>query len=451
MRRPLAVRVSPLVGLLTVALLAPLAGLAPSVASAQQRRVLFIPGGTVPPRVRRTVEALIASSSTLVSYDTYAQAAAAADVRPSSPQAIRDVATQQGADVIVVAGYGGHYRRRTLRMRYFNGQTGELVTSSTLAMRGQLLRPAAQHAILRDLDAVAGGGTPPPSGGGEGDPGEGGDGGDGGLPPPEDWGDEGAGEDGGDGGGEDGSGDGDSGGEQPEEEPGQWGFEVGVGFGIGQRASEVPTDLGGPARLSTDPYPAIQGRALGYVRPDPAGQLRVALDVRYTTSVGMLVRQAQPGGAGNVTELRDHHLAIGLRTDVPLAPGDRPTMLQLEAGWQFRILDLEDASRYMPDYTLTGLFGRVGLWFHVGDSPISIGIIPEVGYMMNLATFESPALPANDGFLVGAEAHIRLQVVRELALRLLYREAHSFLAGEAPDTQLSNGGRFVIFRAEYIF
>lgn len=435
-------------------------GVAPSTASAQQRRVLYIPGGSVPGRMRRMLSVLIASENTLVSYDTYARAAREEGLRPGGSTAISRVGTQQNADVIVVATYGGHYRRRTLRMRYFSGSTGELVRSNSHGLRGQHLRPAAQHAILRDIERVAGGGggggdQPAESGGGGEGGDDGGDGGDGGLPPMEDWGEEGAeGEGEGDGGGEDGGGE-DGGGEDdgdlPLEEQNQWGFSVALGGGIGQRSSNVPTDRGGPTQFSSQPFFALQARAMGYVRPEPSSPLRVALTVRYSTSIGVLVREVREGADDLVTDLRAHHLALGIRTDIPLAPGERPTFLQLELGWQFRMLDLEMPSPFLPDYTLTGLYGRIGLWFYVGDSPISIGLVPEIGHAMNISDSLSQLSQVNDGFMVGAEAHVRLQVIREFALQLLYREAHMFLGSELPDAQLNDAERFVILRAEYRF
>ncbi|MGE0791256.1 MAG: hypothetical protein AB7S26_36620 [Sandaracinaceae bacterium] len=423
--------------------------------------VLYIATSSVPPRVRGTVHAVITSGGTLVSYDAYAEACAQANVRPSSGRAITEVATQQNADVIIIATYGGSYRQRTLRLRYFDGHTGALVSSRGFEVRGQHLRPAAQHQILRDIDRVAGGEAVESGEGTEGEAEDtSGEGAGAGLPPPEDWGDEGEGEAGaggegaeseaGDGGEGDGGG-GDGGGEVPLSEQSQWGFSVSLGGGIGQRSSNVPTPFGGPTSFSTQPFFAIQAEALGYVRPDVNSVLRVALAVRYSTSIGMLVREERPGGNDLVTDLRAHHLSMGLRTDIPLAPGERPTILQLELGWQFRMLDLEMPSQFLPDYTLTGLYGRVGLWFAVGDSPISIGLIPEIGHAFNISSALSELGMVGDGFMVGGEAHIRLQVVHEVALQLMYREAHMFLGSGIPDQQMNDAERFVILRAEYRF
>lgn len=411
--------------------------------------MLFVPAGSVPARIRRTVERLLATRSVLVSYETYARAASARDLYPSNIRAIRTIATQQGASVIVVAGYGGHHRRRVLTLRYFSGQTGELVTRRNHGLRGQHLRAASQHGILRDLDAAAGGNAgaaapPPTEGGGDEPPAATGDGG---LPPPVDWGaqedaaNEAAAEE------PEESSSGESGGSSAADNR-QWGFSLALGAGIAQRQSTIPT-MAGPARLATVPFPAVQGQILGYVRPEPGEHLRVALSVRYTSSVGLLGEDQLADGTTRTTDMRSHHLSIGLRTDIPLAPGDKPTQLLLEAGWGFRMLDSEIRVS-IPDYTLHGLYARVGLFFNVADTPLSIGLVPEIGHMLNLSDELTQDGMVSDGFHVGAEAHIRLQVIPEISVQLMYRESHAFLSSGFEE-DMNDVERYGILRAQYQF
>lgn len=438
-------------------LVALLAAVPASRASAQegQHRVLFVPAGSVPARVRRTVERLLASRAVMVSYDQYARATSQQDLYPSNIRAIRTVGTQQGADVIVVASYGGHYRRRVLTLRYYSGSTGELVTRGSHVLRGQNLRGGSQHSILRDLDAAAsgGGGAPPPSDGGGDDGGgddggdDGGGGGDGDLPPPMDWDEE---EGDGGGSGEEAAED-EGGGEEDGEsevENRQFGFALLIGAGIAQRSSTVPM-MAGPARLTTIPFPAIQARILAYVRPDPEQRFRVSLAARYTTSVGLQGEDQLADGTTRTTDMRSHHLTIGLRTDIPLAPGDYPTELMLEAGWAFRMLDSEIMVS-IPDYALHGIYARVGLFFPIGDTPLTIGLVPEVGHMMNLSEELTQSSMVGDGFHVGAEAHVRLQLIPEVSISLMYRESHAFL-GTGFTQDLSDVERYGTLRGEYRF
>lgn len=424
----------------------------PASASAQEgTRVLFVPSGSLPTRLRRTLENLLATRATLVSYETYSRAAAERSLYPSNLEAIRTIGPAQGAQVIVVASYGGHYRRRMLTVRYHSGTTGELMRRRSHGLNGQVLRPASQHTVLRDLEEVAGGasdgGTEAPAVD-EGAEGGGEPGGEGGLPPPVDWGEPGAEGEGGEPPPAEGGGEGGGEGEPSEAENRQWGFAIQLGLGISQRQATVPMEAG-PARLTTVPFPAIQAQALGYVRPDPSSRLRISIVSRYTTSIGLQAQDYLVDGSTRTTDMRAHHLTIGLRTDIPLAPGDHPTELRLEAGWAFRMLDSEIMVS-IPDYALHGIFARVGLFFFVADTPLSIGIVPEVGHMMNLSQELAQASMVGEGFHVGAEAHVRLQIIPEVSVLLMYRESHAIL-GTGLGEDMNDVERYGILKAEYRF
>lgn len=458
--------------LVSIVLLA-LAVLGPAVASAQERpRVLVITSGAMPGQLRSSVTQLIASRAALASTDDYERAAARRNLRPTSDRALTRIATQQNVSVIVVASYGGHFRRRVLRVRFLDGRTGELRVTSTHTLRGMRLRPASQHAILRDIATIASGGDPTvgrapdeeePEAGEETEEAEAtearaepsaetteasGD-----LPPPLDWGAEAPAS------------------EAPADEPipeapaeeqpateeepaapaaieeGQWGFAATIGFGIMQRSASIPMEAG-EARLSTVPFPAIQAELLGYVRPDASSRFRLALDIRYTSSVGLQAQDQRSDGTTRTTDMRIHHLMIGLDTRIPLAPGAKPTYLTLGAGWGFRMMDAEMPVS-IPDYTLSGPYARVGLFFPIGDSPLAIGIIPEVGHMSSLSTELSQQGALSDGVLVGAEAHIVLEIIRELVVELIYRESHALLGGQRGG--MSDAERYGILRGSYRF
>ncbi|MFK7986510.1 MAG: hypothetical protein AB8I08_10790 [Sandaracinaceae bacterium] len=432
--------------------------------SAQDTRILFVPAGSVPARLRRSLTTLLSGRGQMVSYTDYASAAGQQNLRPSSRGALRRVAPSQGATVIVVASYGGHYRRRTLRVRFLNGSSGEAISAASYPLSGgQNLRAASQHAILRALSEATGGQASAPSSspdpapnetsGGNDNPGNEG----GGLPPPLDWEAEEAAATGEDvpppppEGGEEGESNGEEGAsesELPIEEQRQWGFAVSAGGGVMNRTASVP-GAGGETTLSTLPFPAIQAEVVGSVRPDLSSRFRLELAARYTTSVGLVAEDELSDGRTRSTDMRSHHFRLGLRTQIPLAPGARPTVLLLEAGMQLRMLDSE-IEVSIPDYTLGGFVFRVGLFFTIGDSPISLGIVPEIGHAGNLSEALADRAQVSDGFIVGAEAVVRIQLIDELALMLMYREAHAFLGSEL-DEQLSDAERYGILRLEYRF
>lgn len=463
----------------------------PSVATAQRSgsvRVLFVPDGTMPAPLRVRVERMIASRARMVSFEAYRAACARRRQRPGSPVALRRIAPRQNADVIVVASFGGHHRRRVLRVRYYNGRTGELVSTANHTLRAMRLRPASQHAILNDL-AEAGGRRrraraerseerdeppepqgaeeaverprseePPPAEEGadeqEQEEEEGGE--EGGLPPPLDWdepdaseGEEAEPEEASD---EEASTEsdpeGDENGELPLEQQPQWGLSIAAGIGIAQRATNIPMQ-GGQAVLATTPFPAVSAELVGHVRPDVASRVRLGLRARYTTSVGLLAEDRLPDGSTMTTDLRVQHLAVGVGTHIPLDSGAHPPFLQLELGWGFRILDAE-VPISIPDYTLHGVFGRVGFWFQLGESPLALGIVPEVAHVTTLGDDLAKRALLRDGVLLGGEAHVRFELVREVAISLFYREAHCFL-GTEDGAEMSDAERHVIVRGELRF
>ncbi len=446
-----------------LALLLSLALLAPAIASAQERpRVLFVSSPSVPARLRSSLTQLIASRAVLASTEDYERAAAQRSLRPTSARALSRIAPRQNVAVIVVASYGGHFRRRVLRLRFLDGRTGELRVTTTHTVQGWRLRAVSQHSILRDVAAVAAGqvtasAAPAESAQDEEEPEasdeasaepaseESGD-----LPPPLDWGEE-----------SEPQAEADAApppepAQESEEAPAadadaiqerQWGFSATIGAGVAQRSASIPTEAG-EARLSTIPFPAIQAELLGYVRPDASSLFRLALNVRYTTSVGLQAQDQRNDGTTRTTDMRVHHLMIGLDTRIPLAPGARPPFLPLGAGWGFRMLDAEIPVS-IPDYTLSGPYARVGLFFPIGDSPLSIGIIPEIGHVSSLSQELSQQAAIGDGVLVGAEAHVRLEIIREVLVELIYRESHALIGGA--HGQMSDAARYGILRGVYRF
>ena len=104
----------------------------------------------------------------------------------------------------------------------------------------------------------------------------------------------------------------------------------------------------------------------------------------------------------------------------------------------------------IPDYALHGIYARVGLFFPVGDTPLTIGIVPEIGHFMNLSQELAQDSMVGDGFHVGAEAHVRLQIIPEVAVLLMYRESHAIL-GTGFDDDMNDVERYGILKAEYRF
>lgn len=441
----------------------------PSMVGAQSStRVLFVPGGSLPRHMHGPVRGLLASRAVLVSTDAYRRAAHRANVRASSPRGVRRIGTRQGADVIVIATWGGHFRRRVLRARFFGGRSGELITSGTYRMRGRGLRPASQHALLRDLERaaeasrspgaavaepaaappVAAPPAPPPVEPPHAEAPPAARARDEELPPPLSWDEPPP----------------PSRQEPPAEERGAetttpeqeatqegeparlWGFALGAGIGVGMRASTVPLQ-GAEAKLSSTAYPTIQVGALGHLRPDATSRFRVEVSARYTASVGLQVEDRAAEGGAQSTDMRTHHVIIALTARLPLAPGERMTELLLGASGSFGILET-DLDVSIPNFAVGGVYARLGFNFYVGDSPLSIAVVPELGYAASLSDELSELAQVSDGFSVGAEGVVRLQIVDEVSVSLLYRESHAFL-GSARGSEMHDVTRYGVLGVRY--
>jgi hypothetical protein len=456
-----------------------LASVAVPAAASAQTKVLFVPAPTLPSPLRRSLPRILSTRAELVSTDAYERAARRRRMRASSDAAIRRLGSQRGASVIVVAGFATQGRGRTLRMRYYHGRSGQLAAARTYQLRGIFIHGAVQGAIVSDIQSLAGGGGRSArtasreeeprrapredegggeeSGGEEGGGEEGGEeGGEGDLPPPS-WEDEGG--EGGEGdlpppledeadGGEEGGGE-EGGGEEGGATPGdrQWGIGVAAGGGFGQRSSTVPLEAG-EARFSSSPFPVVGAALTAWLRPDSASAFRVGVGARYYTSIGLQAQDQRSDGTTRTVDTRVQQLAIGLNSMIPLAEGPGAVKLELELGWGFRMLSSE-LPLSMPNYTLSGPYARVGLFFPIGtDSPLSIGIVPELGHVSSVSDELTDQALVSDGVLAGAEAQIRFTLIPELDIELVYREAHAFVSSER-ETNMNDVERFGVLRVVY--
>ncbi len=225
-----------------------------------------------------------------------------------------------------------------------------------------------------------------------------------------------------------------------------WGVGVTAGGGFGLRSAAIQMEAG-PARLATTPFPVIHAALTGHVRPISDSWFRVGAAIRYFTSVGLVAQDQRSDGSTRSVDTRVQRLDIGVSADVPLASGERVTRFYIELGWGFRMLTSE-LPLALPGYTLSGPYARVGLFFPLGDGPLSLGIFPEVGQVSSVGDELANAGAITDGAVVGAEASIHLDVIPELAVDLLYRESHALLNSDR-DGEASDVERFGVLRVTY--
>jgi hypothetical protein len=164
--------------------------------------------------------------------------------------------------------------------------------------------------------------------------------------------------------------------------------------------------------------------------------------------VGLQAQDQRPDGTTRTVDTRSQDLAIGANVNFALADSMRAVRMDIEAGWGFRMLDSE-LPLSMPTYTLSGPYGRIGLFFPIGDEgPLVLGVVPEVGHVSSISEEAAQAGAVSDGFSVAIEAQVRLSLIPELDVDLIYREAHAFLASER-EGDMSDVARFGVVRVTY--
>jgi hypothetical protein len=164
--------------------------------------------------------------------------------------------------------------------------------------------------------------------------------------------------------------------------------------------------------------------------------------------VGLKAQDQRADGTTRTVDTRAQDLAIGINVNFALADSMRAVRMDLEAGWGFRMLDSE-LPLSMPTYTLSGPYARVGLFFPIGnEGALVLGVGPELGHVSSVSEEVAQAGAVSDGFLVGVEAQVRLSIIPELDVDLIYRESHAFLSSER-EGDMSDVERFGVLRVTY--
>ncbi|RLB52431.1 MAG: hypothetical protein DRJ42_14865 [Deltaproteobacteria bacterium] len=425
-------------------------------AAAQTSNALFVAAPSLSRSLRRAVPEVLAWESQLVDGRAYTRAARGQGLDAARGPALRRFGPRQGADVIIVAGASTRGHTRLLHLSYYHGQTGEELRAGTYRLRGQKIQRTVHAAIARDLqnavnlsrqgsrsarapmvadrqpvdddaataEAVAevatdrGRADEDQAMAGEGENGE--------------ENEEGA--------------EAESG-PSAVHEAWEWSFDLTAGFGFGQRASTVPME-GGDAHFSSSPFPAVHAAFDVWLRPQAESSLRVGFGTRYYTSVGLQTADLLEDGTTRTVDTRAQNLSLGFKLNFPFTDGPRAVRMDVEAGWSFRMLDSE-FQLSMPTYTLSGLYGRSGLLFPIGDeSPFALGLAAELGYINSVSEEVAVAGAVSGGVRVGIEVQVRYDIIADLDVSIAYRGSHVFLPSERGGA-MSDVERFGVVRVTY--
>ncbi|MBW2463096.1 MAG: hypothetical protein JRH11_15710 [Deltaproteobacteria bacterium] len=419
-------------------------------AAAQTSKALFVAAPSLSRALRRAVPGVLAWEAQLVDGRAYTRAAGRQGLEAARGPALRRFGPQQGVDVIVVAGSSTRGTARLLHLNYYHGQTGDEIRAGTYRLRGQKIQRTVHAAIARDLQSAVSmsrqedrsARTPTTAAREqvahdtvrEEAVAE--------AAADEDLADEGlAGED--------------RAVQDQEEsqeesavhEAWEWRFDLTAGFGFGHRASTVPTEEG-DAHLSSSPFPAVHAAFDVWLRPQAESSLRVGFGTRYYTSVGLQTADLLEDGTTRTVDTRAQNLSLGFKLNFPFTEGPRAIRMDVEAGWSFRFLDSE-FQLSMPTYTLSGLYGRGGLLFPIGEeSPFALGLAAELGYINSVSEEAAQAASVSGGVRVGIEVQVRYTIIADLDVSVAYRGSHVFLPSGRGGA-MSDVERFGVLRVTY--
>ncbi|MGB0680087.1 MAG: hypothetical protein ACPGUV_10540 [Polyangiales bacterium] len=439
-------------------------------------RVLYVPTGGVPRAVSKAVEKLIDKRGRRASTAGYRAAARRRRLRPSSVRALRRVGTRGGVRLMVVATTKG---RRTLLLTYRRGNNaGRIMQGEYRISSSGKLGKAAKKEILSDLKEVLGGRRRTASGSAasrrrassdssdsrrrgarererdeEDEDEDEDDEDDADEDDDEDDADEDDDEDEDEDDDEDEDEDDDE--DEDEDDEGLIDEEEGEspltaaltgGFGLGNRAINLPT-LGGNAELATRPFPTFHANMLFGIETSSARHFQIGLQARYFTSAALKVNDVRPDGTTRTVDARSQHLAAGLHFRFNILEKERSPYIVIGAGYGFRFFSSEQAVT-VPGFTLAGPYLRPGVFFHIGSGPLRVGLIPDFGFLVQVGEQLRDQGVASSGAIFGGEAQLFYRVLRPLDLGFMFRESHARVSAADGGT-FTDAERFVMLLLRY--
>ncbi len=374
----------------------------------------------LPDSILRGAQGTLTTAAEVLSTDAYERAAQEQATRPDSRFALKEIATRQGADVILVLGMRG---RRVLRATFRDGRSAGRVRQIDFRLRGTALPRNVRLKLLDELgqtvekieiaDAEA-----PAEDGSDDEPVD-----DEELEAEDDL-------------------------VSDEEVGSNFALRVGVGAGFGSRSISIPAATG-PVRLATNLFPA----ARVVLRADyvSSGRRTFSFGVHgsFYTSLGLQSEEQRPDNTSRTVGSRSQSLQTGAHVQFRVGKSDRAPRFEIGSGMGLRTFGTRQELT-VPNSNLLAPYIRTGVIFNLGSSALTIGIVPEFAMLTNVGG-ELEALGVGSlGYTAGGHFFVSYQVLSWLDLDFTYRESHGFI-GTNVDGQYHDIERFGIVSASYVF
>ncbi len=380
--------------------------------------VLRITG--LPDPILRGAQGTLKPAAEILSTEEYESAAQAQATRPDSRFALKEIATRQGADIILVLGMRG---RRVLRATYRDGRSAGRVRQVDFRLRGTTLPRNVRLKLLNELGQTmrkiqAAEAQAPDDDGSEDEPVD-----DEELEAEDDL-------------------------VSDEEVGSNFALRVGVGAGFGSRSISIPS-VTGPVRLATNLFPA----ARVVLRADyvSSGRRKFSFGVHgsFFTSLGLQSEEQRPDNTTRTVGSRSQSLQTGAHVQFRAGKSDRAPRLELGSGMGLRTFGTRQELT-VPNSNLLAPYVRTGVIFNLGSSALTIGIVPEFALLTNVGGELEALGVGNLGFTAGGHFFVSYQVLSWLDLDFTYRESHGFISTNV-DGNYHDIERFGIVSASYVF
>lgn len=196
---------------------------------------------------------------------------------------------------------------------------------------------------------------------------------------------------------------------------------VSVGGGLGIRSFRRPVP-GGVQRLGNVYFPAADFGISVRVAPQEAFTLDV--QIRYQTSLGLVIDEPVMFALHNQVDVRSEHAEVSVAPGFRLGENDSSPRITIPVGGVFRNFWPADHHLQTPRYTLLGAMARVQLEASLG-SVVRMRAGPEVqmyGVLGSDLTDNGVSVP---GFAFGGEASIEFRLNQTFLIEVQYRQSNA--------------------------
>lgn len=227
-----------------------------------------------------------------------------------------------------------------------------------------------------------------------------------------------------------------------EEAASNLGAEAFAGVGVGTRSFERPTSDGSQV-LQAGLFPAAEVALR--LEAWPHARFSFAGLVHVQTSLGLTVQERPLFALPNEVGARAEHLELSAVPSWRLGAESDALALAFPIGFTLRSFQADVRDLPTPSYSLAGPHLRVEL-VAAFASWLTLRVGPELHWILFLGRQLRDGGTDSQGFALGGEAALRVEVGAGIALEIGYRESHAFAGNVGEGASFEDVERFATVR-----